>query len=111
LEFIERTGLNYLHVFPYSKRPNTAAEKMPGHLAPDVVKERAKILRELSTRLKHNYIRRFLGQETEVLWENDVDRQARRMGKSKNYLEVGAPSHASAEAGVVQRVQLKGFVE
>jgi threonylcarbamoyladenosine tRNA methylthiotransferase MtaB len=111
LEFIERTGLNYLHVFPYSKRPNTAAEKMPGHLAPELVKERAKILRDLSDRLKHDYTRRFIGQETAVLWENDVDSQGRRLGKSTNYLEVCAPTHANVEAGVVQRVQLKGFVE
>jgi threonylcarbamoyladenosine tRNA methylthiotransferase MtaB len=111
LQFIESTGLNYLHVFPYSKRPNTAAEKMPGHLAPEVVKERARLLRELSDRLKHDYTRRFIGQEADVLWENDVDSQGRRMGKSKNYLEVCAPSHAQAEAGVIQKVHLKGFVE
>jgi len=111
LHFIENIGLNYLHVFPYSKRPNTAAEKMPGHLAADVVKERARILRELSDRLKHEYTRRFIGQDMDVLWENDVDSQGRRVGKSTNYLEVCAPSSAEAQAGVVQRVRLKGFVE
>lgn len=111
LRFIENAGLHYLHVFPYSKRPNTAAEKMPGHLAGEVVKERSRILRELSERLKHDYTRRFIGEETEVLWENDVDSQGRRIGKSKNYLDVCAPSQAAVEAGLVSRVRLKGFVE
>lgn len=111
LRFIETTGLNYLHVFPYSKRPNTAAEKMPGHLAPEVVKERSRLLREVSDRLKHEYVRRYIGEQTSVLWENDVDSQGRRIGKSTNYLEVCAPAGAQVPAGTVQNVLLKGFVE
>ncbi len=111
LQFIETTGLHYLHVFPYSKRPNTAAAKMPDHIAGDVVKERARLLRELSLRLKADYCRRFIGEDVEVLWENDVDSQGRRIGKSRNYLEVCAPSSAVAAVGTIQQVRLKGFVE
>ena len=40
MNFIEKTGLNYLHV-SLIQRPNTAAARMPGHLATEVVKERA----------------------------------------------------------------------
>ncbi|MCX6128696.1 MAG: radical SAM protein [Proteobacteria bacterium] len=94
LEFIEAAGLNYLHVFPYSKRPNTAAAKMPAHVSAEIVKERAKGLRELSSRLKLEYTRRFIGEQTTVLWENTLDSQARRIGHSPNFLEICAPSSA-----------------
>ena len=109
--FIKRCDLNYLHVFPYSQRPNTAAAKMPGHLPAEVVKKRAAILRELSIELKENYLRKFIGTETLVLWEKDTDPQGRIKGHSTNYLEVCAPQHIAVQPGTINRVLLKGFVE
>jgi len=43
---VKAWGLEYLHVFPYSKRPNTPAERMP-QVSGGLVKKRAKALREL----------------------------------------------------------------
>lgn len=111
LAFIQACGLNYLHVFPYSKRPNTAAAKMLGHLAPEIVKARAATLRELGAKLKDDYLRRFVGQETQVLWEADQDAQGRLKGHSTNYLEVSAPSHVTVIPGMINRVLIKGFIE
>lgn len=31
-----------MHIFPYSRRKGTLADKMEGHLAPQLIKERAK---------------------------------------------------------------------
>ena len=70
MQFIEKTGLNYLHVFPYSKRPNTAAARMPGHLPLELVKDRAHRLREQSKVIKEAYIKKQFGKNFEVLWEN-----------------------------------------
>jgi threonylcarbamoyladenosine tRNA methylthiotransferase MtaB len=111
LRFIESCGINYLHVFPYSKRPNTAAAKMPGHLPADIVKERAKRLRELSEQLKAAYSRRYIGTDTRVLWENEKDGSGRQVGHSPHYLQVCAPKDAKIQPGTVSLVRLKGFVE
>ncbi|RZA19967.1 MAG: tRNA (N(6)-L-threonylcarbamoyladenosine(37)-C(2))-methylthiotransferase MtaB [Proteobacteria bacterium] len=109
--FIKACGLNYLHVFPYSKRPNTAAAKYPDHVPADVVKARAATLRALGTELKDDYLRRFVGKEALVLWEADKDAQGRTKGHSTNYLEVSAPSHVTALPGTIDRVLIKGFIE
>jgi threonylcarbamoyladenosine tRNA methylthiotransferase MtaB len=45
LDLIEECGLVHLHVFPFSPRPGTAAARMPP-VAPALVKERARRLRE-----------------------------------------------------------------
>jgi threonylcarbamoyladenosine tRNA methylthiotransferase MtaB len=45
LELIADCGLTHLHVFPFSARPGTPAAKMP-QVAPEIVKARAKRLRE-----------------------------------------------------------------
>ena len=53
---IERAGLTYLHVFPYSPREGTSAARMP-QLAGNLVKARADSLRKLG----HERLERFLG--------------------------------------------------
>ncbi len=45
LDLVEECGLTQLHVFPFSLRPGTPAARMP-LLARDIVKERARRLRE-----------------------------------------------------------------
>ncbi|WP_234996062.1 tRNA (N(6)-L-threonylcarbamoyladenosine(37)-C(2))-methylthiotransferase MtaB [Pseudobacteriovorax antillogorgiicola] len=111
VDFIRKTGLNYLHVFPYSKRPNTAAAKMPDHLDGSVVKERSRTLRSLSEELKESYVRGFFNETVSVLWEKDLDRSGRRVGHSLNYLDVVAPAGYEAIPGTIDQVKIKGFVE
>lgn len=109
VEFICSQELSYLHVFPYSARPNTAAERMPGHLPREVIKERSDRLRALSRELAHAYARKFVGGTTTVLWEKDVDARGRRLGRSANYLQVAAAY--DAKAGDLDQVVLKGFID
>jgi threonylcarbamoyladenosine tRNA methylthiotransferase MtaB len=54
LDIVEECGLTHLHVFPFSPRPGTPAARMP-QVARDVVKDRARRLREKgeSALLKH----------------------------------------------------------
>jgi threonylcarbamoyladenosine tRNA methylthiotransferase MtaB len=108
---IERLELSYLHVFPYSKRPNTAAARMPGHLDGDVVRARAAELRALSEGLASAYARRFIGRRLDVLWERDVDAQGRRLGYTANYLAVAAAGLPTPPAGALGPAEVKGFVD
>lgn len=41
LDFIERMPFSYAHVFPYSRRPGTAADRMDGQLPQQLKQERA----------------------------------------------------------------------
>lgn len=111
LEFIQQVGLHYLHVFPYSRRPNTAADKMPGHLAAELIKDRAQKLRDLSKTLKKTYMSRFIGKTVDVLWEKDMDELGRPLGTTRNYLNIAA-SRASLETrqGCHGLWTIKGFI-
>ena len=113
--FIERVGLNYLHVFPYSLRPNTSAARMPGHLGHEIVKERAARLRALSEKLAPQYAAKFIGKTVDVLWEKDVDAQGRRSGLTRNYLNVLSASRQnpaeSPAPGTMAFCRVKGFTE
>ncbi|MDR1797713.1 MAG: tRNA (N(6)-L-threonylcarbamoyladenosine(37)-C(2))-methylthiotransferase MtaB [Clostridiales Family XIII bacterium] len=50
LAFVERAGFSHVHVFPYSKRPGTAAAAMPDQVPKAVKAARAARLREAAER-------------------------------------------------------------
>lgn len=68
-DLVEELGMSKVHVFPYSPRPGTPAADHPGGLPPEVIRERAARLRDLSDRLgaAHRAARR--GSEDTVLIE------------------------------------------
>ncbi|MFZ0546231.1 MAG: tRNA (N(6)-L-threonylcarbamoyladenosine(37)-C(2))-methylthiotransferase MtaB [Candidatus Promineifilaceae bacterium] len=91
LDFIGEIGFSRLHVFPYSKRPGTAAAKMDGHLPKAVKKERVSRMIELGHSLSLDFHRRYEGQEMDVLWESAVGADEdglRWVGYTDNYIRV-----------------------
>jgi threonylcarbamoyladenosine tRNA methylthiotransferase MtaB len=98
--FIESQPLAYLHVFPYSPRPGTPAATMK-QLHSKVIKERAEKLRNLSDAKKRAYAAGFVGQELQVLVQNE---SGGRKGLSRNYLSVtleGDPAEVNTEVTVL----------
>jgi threonylcarbamoyladenosine tRNA methylthiotransferase MtaB len=89
-ELVESSGLNSLHVFPYSRRPGTPAADMPDQVPERVITRRADRLREWSRHAHLDFARSFVGAPLEVLWERTVDKNNRRHGHAANYLGVRA---------------------
>ena len=79
-------GFSKIHVFPYSIRKGTKAEKMPGHLDNSIKKDRARRLIEVSKELEIKYMNKFVGKEVEMLTENDKD--GFTIGHTSNFLLV-----------------------
>ncbi|MFG1186462.1 tRNA (N(6)-L-threonylcarbamoyladenosine(37)-C(2))-methylthiotransferase MtaB [Xanthobacter aminoxidans] len=67
-DFAEEAGLAFLHAFPYSARPGTAAARMP-QLAPALVAERAARLRETGAGLLRRHLSAEVGRRRTVLVE------------------------------------------
>lgn len=90
LDFIKEIRPAFLHIFPYSRRKGTLADKMEGHL-PELVKtERVKTLEALSDSLHEEYRLRFVGTEQKVLYEGRV-KGGQMGGYTGNYLRVERP--------------------
>jgi threonylcarbamoyladenosine tRNA methylthiotransferase MtaB len=99
---IEDLPVTYLHVFPYSKRPGTAAAIMAGQVGEKVKKERAEELRWLGTRKKGAFARSFVGTEITVLIEGREGKKREKMqGLTDNYLTVVIDR---ADPGLVNRL-------
>jgi threonylcarbamoyladenosine tRNA methylthiotransferase MtaB len=67
--FIEAMGFAGLHVFPYSKRPGTAAARMRGQVDDATKKARAAALLASARDYEAAYAARFVGQTRSILWE------------------------------------------
>ncbi len=68
LALVEECGLTWLHVFPYSPRPGTPAARMPA-VPGDVVKHRARRLRQAGEARVHAHLARQVGRRLDVLME------------------------------------------
>jgi threonylcarbamoyladenosine tRNA methylthiotransferase MtaB len=68
LAHVEDCGLTHLHVFPFSARPGTSAARMPP-VAPEIVKARAKRLREVGDVALREHLEAQTGKVLRVLTE------------------------------------------
>ncbi|MBI3895630.1 MAG: tRNA (N(6)-L-threonylcarbamoyladenosine(37)-C(2))-methylthiotransferase MtaB [Acidobacteria bacterium] len=84
---IESLPFTYLHVFPFSRRPGTPADRMPGQVNGAVVRERSSILRELSAKKNRRFRERQLGVSLTVLTLEELE-EGGTPALSDNYLKV-----------------------
>lgn len=84
LALVEALPFTYLHVFPYSARPGTAATRLPGQVDGGVARHRAAELRALSERKAAAYREKRRGGTADVV----VVRGDAREGLTEDYLQV-----------------------
>jgi len=87
VSFLERLGLAYLHVFPFSERAGTRAVLMPGKIPHQVKEARARELIGLSARMRAGFYARFLGDTRPVLFEGRGGNRT-VVGYTDNYIKV-----------------------
>ena len=85
--FINVLDISYLHVFPYSERPNTTAKKMDGKIPNAIRTDRAKMLRILSEKKRRKFYNENLGKTYTVLYEAEED-MGKMYGFTENYIKV-----------------------
>jgi threonylcarbamoyladenosine tRNA methylthiotransferase MtaB len=80
-DLVEQCGLTFLHVFPYSKRVGTPAARMP-QVAGNVIKSRARRLREVGEAALQRRLDGELGQRRSVLIESPIQ------GRTEHFIPV-----------------------
>jgi threonylcarbamoyladenosine tRNA methylthiotransferase MtaB len=97
-DLVEACDLTFLHVFPYSPRPGTPATRMP-QVAGDVVKERARRLRETGEAALQRRLASEIGRTRQVLIESATQ------GRTEHFLPVAI---AGDTPGAVRTLAVKG---
>lgn len=90
-EFLKELKLSKTHVFKYSPREGTLAEKMPDQVSPAKKEERSNLLLELSEINEKSFIEQFMNQYVKVIFEQAVKSQDGFIeGYTDNYINVRA---------------------
>ena len=89
LQFIRRCGFAAMHIFPYSRRPGTPADKMPGQHNNATKEARSKAAIAVARELTQAYLEQLEGQTAQVLFEEAEG--AYFTGHTPNYIKVYVP--------------------
>ena len=81
VKLIDECDISWLHIFPYSERPNTPASRMPQVEKSEILK-RSKTLRELAQRKKIQHFTKLKNKPLSVLMESDF------RGRAEDFSEI-----------------------
>jgi threonylcarbamoyladenosine tRNA methylthiotransferase MtaB len=92
IALVEELAFSRLHIFRYSKRQGTPAEKMTAQVPGPVSQERSRRMHALAADLEHRFNSGLIGHSPDVLWETAEDHgdALRWSGLTPNYVRVTA---------------------
>lgn len=86
IKFIEKVGFSKVHVFPYSRRSGTIADRMKNQLSNAEKSARARELISKGKDSELEFLKRYLGKEVNVLIESDDGESS--FGYTDNYIRM-----------------------
>ena len=98
-KYVEKINFYKVHVFEYSRRSGTVADKMDGQIEQEVKKQRAKELIAISDRLMDEQNEEYIGKEVEVLFEEEKNGYIK--GHTSNYMVVNVKKDDSKNINII----------
>ena len=107
LAFIQKCAFADMHIFPYSRRPGTPADTMPGQLGNAVKEDRSRRAIAVARQMSKSYRESLIGTTQAVLFEEQV--LSFYTGHAPNYVRV----YAAGEGlhNVVKNVKITSLYE
>lgn len=107
-KFAESCGFSKMHIFPFSARKGTPAEKFAGAVTEAVKKERADILGKIDETMHKAFLQAMVGQTAEVLFEQPAGEDYFE-GLTGNYQRVFVKSGGRNLGGEILPVKITDF--
>ena len=111
LAFIQKCAFAEMHIFPYSRRPGTPADKMPGQHPNAVKSERSRKAIAIADEMTAAYRTNMVGQTVQVLFEEPAD--GLFTGHAPNYVKVyaeGADLHNEVRSVYIKSAYKDGVI-
>lgn len=107
-KFAESCGFSKMHIFPFSARKGTPAEKFAGAVTEAVKKERADILGKIDETMHKTFLQAMVAQTAEVLFEQPAGEDYFE-GLTGNYQRVFVKSGGRNLGGEILPVKITAF--
>jgi threonylcarbamoyladenosine tRNA methylthiotransferase MtaB len=110
--YLEGISFYEMHVFQYSKRKGTRAEKMPDQVPEPEKARRSKILLEMTARQSKAFREKYLNETVEVLFEEEKRIAGRKciVGYTRDYVRIAVPAESEIPCGEMVTVRVFGFL-
>jgi threonylcarbamoyladenosine tRNA methylthiotransferase MtaB len=103
-QFLNELPVSYLHVFTYSERQNTTANKMTEVVPKEERSKRSKMLHILSEKKRRQFYAEHIGSTYHVLFESE-NHEGFLHGFTANYIKIKTPYQKELE-NTIQEVKL-----
>lgn len=103
VDFLKKVGFAKTHVFAYSRRKGTFADKMPNQVTKAEKSRRAKIMSSAAKESEQAFLESQIGKEEEVLFETQEN--GFLFGYTKNYSRVAVKADTSL-IGKIKKVKI-----
>ena len=110
LAFIRKCRFGDMHIFPYSRRPGTPADKMPGQLNNAVKEDRSRRAIAVAEQMNMAFRQSMVGTCQEVLFEEEQD--GLYAGHAPNYMKIyvkGKDLHNEIRKVYVEKIHKDGL--
>jgi threonylcarbamoyladenosine tRNA methylthiotransferase MtaB len=110
LSFIQKCRFADMHIFPYSRRPGTPADKMPGQLNNAVKEDRSRRAIAVAEEMNKAYREAMIGTKQEILFEEMQD--GFFVGHAPNYMKFymeGKDLHNEIRTVIVEKLHKEGL--
>lgn len=90
VEFVKKVNFYETHIFKYSRRKGTRADKMDNQVPEEIKTKRSNVLLELNQENSRAFREYYIGKEEEVLVEEEtvIDGEVYQTGHTKEYVKV-----------------------
>ncbi len=86
-DFCQSIGFMQMHIFKYSVRKGTVAEKMPDQVPENIKEQRSQKMIKLAEEMKNEFYEKYKGREMGVLLEKKM-KNGKYHGTTANYMDV-----------------------
>lgn len=106
LDFADFIGFAKVHVFSYSRRKGTVADKMPDQVDPSIKNIRSKMMIEHTDNKRREFLKSQVGLKEEVLFEI-INRSGYYEGYTKNY----TPVYVKSDENIIGQIRIVEITE
>ena len=104
LEVVDSISFYETHIFKYSKRKGTKAAIMPDQVDEKIKAERSNELIALNKKHKTNFMKYYIGRNTEILVEEkcEINGEEYQTGYTKEYVKVAVKSDKDLSNTIIE---------
>ena len=114
--YLEKINLYEMHIFKYSVREGTRAQKMSGHVPEQVKTERSDILLAMARSHKSEFEKWYIGRKEKVLLEEIIEKNDKKyfQGYTAHYVKVAVElteNNTKLKQNEEIIVEIQGFID